>query len=303
MSTALHIMGLIRQTCSVAVKMRLISSNPARDVELNRITPRSREEEDGAEEGEAALTVQEQQAFLRFVQRNPSYTFYYPMFLFAFGSAVRGSELCGITRADVITDETDPSRNGIRIWHQLHYDRESRRLTLSAPKTARSHRIVHARADLTEALRLQEEEQTRYAVHSAGSIDGRSDFLFLQKNGRPFRIDTLNHLLKRIVSAYNRTEVRRAAAEGRSPLLLPHMTSHIFRHTGITRMIEMGVPVEVVSREVGHARITTTLDIYTQIHHRYAAEELRKATGAAFGEAGWQDPAGAASRNAECSGS
>jgi integrase/recombinase XerD len=54
---------------------------------------------------------------------------------------------------------------------------------------------------------------------------------------------------------------------------------HWFRHSAATRMLRDGVPVEVVSKVLGHASITTTVAIYGHL----TAEDARKALEAA----GW----------------
>lgn len=46
---------------------------------------------------------------------------------------------------------------------------------------------------------------------------------------------------------------------------LPNITPHDLRHTAATLMLKRGVPVEVVSRILGHARVSITLDIYRHV--------------------------------------
>jgi integrase/recombinase XerD len=56
---------------------------------------------------------------------------------------------------------------------------------------------------------------------------------------------------------------------------------HWFRHTAATRMLRDRVPIEVVSMLLGHASVTTTLDIYGHL----TAEDARRVLDAA----GWFD--------------
>ena len=44
---------------------------------------------------------------------------------------------------------------------------------------------------------------------------------------------------------------------------LRHFNIHSIRHTNITLQIMAGVPVSIVSARAGHARTSTTSDIYT----------------------------------------
>ena len=54
---------------------------------------------------------------------------------------------------------------------------------------------------------------------------------------------------------------------------------HWFRHSAATRMLRDGVPVEVVSKILGHSSLTTTIAVYGHL----TAEDARKALEAA----GW----------------
>lgn len=52
---------------------------------------------------------------------------------------------------------------------------------------------------------------------------------------------------------------------------------HWFRHTAATRMLRDGVPLEVVSKLLGHASVTTTADIYGHLTSEDARRVLEKA--------------------------
>ena len=60
---------------------------------------------------------------------------------------------------------------------------------------------------------------------------------------------------------------------------LPHRTVHSLRHTNITMQIAAGVPLVTVSGRAGHARTSTTTDIYSHFlksSDKTAAEKLEK---------------------------
>lgn len=44
---------------------------------------------------------------------------------------------------------------------------------------------------------------------------------------------------------------------------MSHKTIHSLRHTNITLQIMEGVPISIVASRAGHARASTTIDIYT----------------------------------------
>ena len=52
---------------------------------------------------------------------------------------------------------------------------------------------------------------------------------------------------------------------------------HWWRHTAATRMLRDGVPVEAVSKLLGHASITTTLSVYGHLTVEDARRVLEQA--------------------------
>ncbi len=67
----------------------------------------------------------------------------------------------------------------------------------------------------------------------------------------------------------------------RNPLLLPNFSCHSLRHTFTTRLCEAGVNIKVIQDTLGHADVSTTLNIYAD-----ATKELKKSEFASF-EAQW----------------
>ena len=56
---------------------------------------------------------------------------------------------------------------------------------------------------------------------------------------------------------------------------LPHIRFHDLRHTGASLLItDAGLDVETVKKRLGHARASTTMDIYG---HAFAAHDSRPA--------------------------
>ena len=54
------------------------------------------------------------------------------------------------------------------------------------------------------------------------------------------------------------------AAEGREPMLIRHFTAHNLRHTFCTRFCENETNLKVIQEIMGHADITTTMNIYAE---------------------------------------
>ncbi|MDX5962531.1 tyrosine-type recombinase/integrase [Rhodococcus opacus] len=49
------------------------------------------------------------------------------------------------------------------------------------------------------------------------------------------------------------------------------------RHSAATRMLRDGVPIEIVSKLLGHSSVTTTLSVYGHLTAEDARRELQKA--------------------------
>ena len=47
--------------------------------------------------------------------------------------------------------------------------------------------------------------------------------------------------------------------------MLPHISSHILRHTACTRMAEAEVDVKILQNVMGYSDINTTMNIYNHI--------------------------------------
>ena len=101
-------------------------------------------------------------------------------------------------------------------------------------------------------IRKQKELNLMLGLQSKVEIGGRSGFIFNTKHGRPIMTAGVNSFLKNIVNAYNKKETILAANEKREPELMPHISSHILRHTGCTRLGENNVNPKVMQYVMGH---------------------------------------------------
>ena len=113
-----------------------------------------------------------------------------------------------------------------------------------------------------EAFIEERRNQFERGVHCQGTIDGYTDFVFLNRFGLPHNQGTLNKALRRIVRDCNDEILLK---EAKNAVLLPHFSCHILRHTFTTRMCEAGVNVKVIQETLGHSDVSTTLNIYADM--------------------------------------
>lgn len=117
-----------------------------------------------------------------------------------------------------------------------------------------------------ELFKRQKKYQKSMRIRDDISIDGCKGFVFTAKTGNPYTHEAIVRATKLIVKRANEWEAERAKQEKRTPVVIRVHTPHIWRHTFTTRLIEKGVPSEMVMPLLGHASIKITMDIYAHIN-------------------------------------
>lgn len=115
--------------------------------------------------------------------------------------------------------------------------------------------------DLKRGLKNNTFENYKY-VHCEATVDGYTDFIFINRFGQPQHQSTLNKAIRRIIRDCNDEQFLK---DDNPKVLLPHFSCHSLRHTFTTRMCEAGVNVKVIQDTLGHKDISTTLNIYTDV--------------------------------------
>ena len=59
--------------------------------------------------------------------------------------------------------------------------------------------------------------------------------------------------------------MKKASDDKREPELMPHISAHILRHTGCTRLSECNINPKVMQYILGHSDIDVTMNIYSHI--------------------------------------
>lgn len=83
-------------------------------------------------------------------------------------------------------------------------------------------------------------------------------YIFTAKRGNPYDMQYINKLLKQV------------HIEGK------HLTTHIFRHTHISILAELGIPLKAIMQRVGHNDPATTLSIYTHVTQHMKNDIIEK---------------------------
>jgi integrase len=176
-------------------------------------------------------------------------------------SGLRISELLGLTWSDI-----DFAAGLIQVRAQLsspHRGEPARRVAPKTPASVREVPLVPQLAD-------------RLAAHRRGTpFAASTDWVFVTSRGTPFgERNVARRVLKKAADATGLND------GGQAPLRF-----HDLRHTFASHLIvDLGLDVAQVSRILGHASITITLDVYTHLFDdiRHAREIRQRMAASKF---------------------
>jgi integrase len=120
----------------------------------------------------------------------------------------------------------------------------------TSPKTVAGYRTT----DMTkrEMEIIQELEQLNQIEQTTNPNYQNLGYIFTTKNGIPIQINSFNLAIKR-------------ANERLDNPIQKNLSSHILRHTLISRLAEKNVPLRAIMERVGHSDAKTTNLIYTHV--------------------------------------
>ena len=123
-----------------------------------------------------------------------------------------------------------------------------------------------------ETFEHEKQKQEDLGLHCEVTIDGYTDFIFINRFGQVQHQATLNKAIRRIIRDCNDEQFLHS---DEPDVLLPHFSCHSLRHTFTTRMCEAGVNIKVIQDALGHSDISTTLNIYADVTKEMKAEEFK----------------------------
>lgn len=263
-STLKAFQGMISPCMELAVRDDMIRKNPCNDC-LQEFNNDSKKKN--------SLTIEQQNNLLDFVKTSDKYSIYYPMLVIMISTAMRCGELIGLTWNDINLKNKEISVN-----HQLLYkkNKDGYGFYADTPKTDAGIRIIPLTSLAINAIKEQRLNQMALGRRTNVEIDGYKDFVFSTKHKNPIMPSAINNILLNIVNSYNRIESIDAVMSNREPEYLPHISAHILRHTGCTRMAEAGIDVKVLQYIMGHSRISVTMEVYNHISSERNHKEMDK---------------------------
>jgi integrase len=227
-TTVSHHHTCLHCALKMAVRWGLISHNPSDAVNPPR--PQHTEMH--------TMNEDELQVFLSAAKPTPYYALFYTVLF----TGMRRSELLALRWSDV-----DLLLCQISVTQSLHRLR-NRSLVFRQPKTAKGRRMIALSPSLALVLKEHKEKQMLERI-MVGKALKESDLVFCTPEGKPLLPDTISH-------AWTNT-VKRAG--------LNHFRLHDARHTHASLLLKQGAHPKIVQERLGHATISTTLDLYSHV--------------------------------------
>lgn len=200
----------------------------------------------------AVLNVEQCRDFLAAAKSSQ----HYAVFALAITTGLRPSEYLGLKWSDV-----DWQRGAISVSRTLQ--RVGDEWTFDETKRKRSRRVVKLQHWISELLRVMNEQRDASPTDSIAS-----DLIFRTATGNPIN-------KRNLATRHFRPILERAG--------LPKIRLYDLRHTAATLAVAAGVPVKVVSEQLGHSNIAFTLDVYSHVLPHMQDEAAAKVEGLLFG--------------------
>lgn len=244
-STFVKNYNIIHGALDKAVELGMIARNPCKGVEFP---------EDDTEEMKV-LSLAEQQRFIEQLEGE----YYRPMFLMYLYSGLRMGEGIPLTWEDI-----DFDKQKIRVCKKAivchdYASHSAKQVVQDFCKTKSSKRHVKIPVGLVEVLKVHKAEMMEQAER-LGKVWSESNLAFPNTKGNMVYSRNLQNTLTKIFA--------KCGIEG--------ATMHTLRHSYATRCFEAKMPPKMISKQLGHQSVKTTLDIYVHVTEELEEEEIVK---------------------------
>ena len=244
------IRGVLRPAFQMAVDDDLIRKNPFSFQVVEVIVNTSVRRE--------AISREDERRFLKFIKEDHHYRRYYEGIYILFKTGMRISEFCGLTLSDINFEN-----HSINIDHQL-MKHGSTGYYIQKTKTEAGTRVIPMTPDVEACFRKI--LNNRKPPKKEPIIDGKTGFLYFDKDGSVMHSLHWQHIFKHIREKFNSIY----------KLQMPKVTPHVCRHTYCSNMAKSGMNPKTLQYLMGHSEIGVTLNTYTHINFEDARAEVSK---------------------------
>lgn len=228
------IKSILNQILKYAVYLGYIDNNPLSDIKLEK------KSNDSNSVVEKYLTYEEAEKIWKRYQKNKRLSR-------DFGIICELMFFTGLRIGEALTLQLkDYDGKNIHVNGTLNYIIGEGK-TKGTPKTKDSYRVVSLPDRIITLLDWHIYEH---------KITKKEEFLFLNRSGLLHNIQTFNNSLKAVCHQVG---------------IEKEVTSHWFRHSHITMLAEMNIPLKAIMDRVGHSDPDTTLKIYNHVTSKQKA--------------------------------
>ena len=225
-----------------AVEKNILTDNPARRA---RLPKQKKTLDDWQKIASKYLEKQELQDLLKELYSRPNT---YRIGLLAEFMSLNGGRIGEIIT--IRTENRDYDARKLQLIGTIDRTAGYKQGVKTSPKTVAGYRTT----DMTrrEMEIMQEFEQLNQIEKTTNPNYRDMGYIFTTKNGIPIQINSFNLAIKR-------------ANERLDNPIKKNLSSHIFRHTLVSRLAEKNVPLRAIMERVGHSDAKTTNLIYTHV--------------------------------------
>ena len=159
------------------------------------------------------------------------------------------------------------------VLYNLKYDK----CYTDTTKTEASNRVITYLAELTPLIKQYRKEynETRMLY---GENWHNDNFVFVQETGMVMHPDSLTDYCSKFRKKYNKiiAEHNKDLPQAEQLKLIPRINPHSFRHSQASLLFFNGNDAITISKRLGHAKVSTTTDIYSHIMQK--ADEVASDT-------------------------
>ena len=241
----LHYHRLISTIMTCALQWGFILNNPA-----------SRVKEPKVAKGEARhFNIEQTEYILHLIENEPLK--YRTMIVLSIYGGMREGELAALAWSDI-----DFSNFTISISKSLQHLPEKGTF-IKSTKTENS-RVISVPKSVIYLLKEYKKWQNEEKLNM-GNLWHVSNNIFTTLDGGYIFPSTVSKWFLKFIRKHNKTiKNDNTIKQQDKPLyLLPEVNFHGLRHTSATLLINQGVDISTVSKRLGHARTSTTMDIYS----------------------------------------
>ena len=232
----------LNQIMKYALRMNYINSNEMLFVELPRKITTS---DDLKKKRTKYLDQKEFNLFIKSLQKEALRDYrlnkYIRIAKVLFLTGMRYGELAALS----YKHDIDFPKKTIHIRHTYDFRLKKR----TAPKTAKSDRIITAPQKVLDIIKEQILENTKNGFDT--------DSIFINTLGEPITSARVIIPLKN---------------HGKKLGIDKNITTHMFRHSHISLLAELGIPLTAIMDRVGHSDSKTTLEIYSHVTQKMVSD-------------------------------